>query len=67
VHPDESKPLIFIVDDEPDIRLLIEVCLSVKDVASRGFLIGILWTDPERPNRIYPFGRMMPVMNVRGL
>ncbi len=63
---DETKPLIFIVDDEPDIRRLIEVCLSVKDVRLEVFDSGISLLEriQKEPNpNLILLDVMMPVMN----
>lgn len=63
---DENKPLIFVVDDEPDIRRLIEICLISKPVRIEIFESGVAMLErldkEPRPNLIL-LDVMMPVMN----
>lgn len=63
---DLSKPLVFVVDDEPDIRRLIELCLMSKPVRTEIFESGVAVLDrlekEPRPNLIL-LDVMMPVMN----
>jgi DNA-binding response OmpR family regulator len=65
-NEDPSKPLIFIVDDEPDIRRLIEVCLLSRPVSIETFESGVLVSErmesDPKPDLIL-LDVMMPVMD----
>lgn len=61
-----SKPLVFIVDDEPDIRRLIELCLIPKPIRLEIFESGVLLLErlqKEPFPALILLDVMMPVMN----
>jgi CheY-like chemotaxis protein len=63
---DASFPLVFIVDDEPDIRRLIELCLMAKPLRIETFESGVLLLErlqKEPAPSLILLDVMMPVMN----